>query len=164
MKDRDAYVLDMISQLLSGGKTSRLYKRMVDDDKIALQVLAFARSMEDYGTYLIAALPMGDNSLDKLATVMDEEIEKLKTELISERELEKLQNTFENRFVSSNSSVQGIAASLATYHTLYGDASLINNEIDIYKSITREEIKEVANKYLQEDKRLEIDYLPENDN
>lgn len=164
MKNRDAYVLNMISNVLSQGKTSRLYKRMVDDDKIALQVIAFARSMEDYGTYLIAALPLGDNSLEKMATVMDEEIEKLKTELISEKEYQKLQNTFENRFVSSNSSVQGIASSLATYHVLYGDVSLINNEIDIYKSITREEIKEVANKYLQEGKRLEMDYLPENEN
>jgi predicted Zn-dependent peptidase len=163
MKDREAYVLNMISDVLSGGKTSRLYKRMVDDDKIALQVLAFARSMEDYGTYLIAALPLGDNSLEKLATVMDEEIEKLKTELISEKEYQKLQNTFENRFVSSNSSVQGIASSLATYHVLYGDVSLINNEIEIYRSITREEIKDVANKYLQEGKRLEMDYLPENE-
>lgn len=163
MKDRDAYVLNMISDVLSGGKTSRLYKRMVDDDKIALQVLAFARSMEDYGTYLIAGLPLGDNSLENLAAVMDEEIEKLKTELISEKEYQKLQNTFENRFVNSNSSVQGIASSLATYHVLYGDVSLINNEIDIYKSITREEIMEVANKYLQENKRLEMDYLPEND-
>jgi len=163
MKDRDAYVLDMISQVLSGGKTSRLYKRMVDDDKIALQVLAFNRSLEDYGTYIVGALPLGDNSLEKLAAVMDEEIEKIKTELISEKEYEKLQNTFENRFVNSNSSVQGIASSLATYHTLYGDVSLINNEIEIYRSITREEILEVAKKYLQDNKRLEMDYLPEND-
>lgn len=163
MKDRDAYVLDMISEVLSGGKTSRLYKRMVDNDKIALQVLAFARSQEDYGTYTIGALPLGDKSLESLAAVMDEEIERLKNELITEKEYEKLQNTFENRFVNSNSSVQGIASSLATYHTLYGDVSLINNEIDIYKSITREDIQEVAKKYLQANKRLDMDYLPEND-
>lgn len=162
MKNRDAYVLNMISEVLSGGKTSRLYKRMVDDDKIALQVLAFARSQEDYGTYTIGALPLGDTSLETLATVMDEEIEKLKTELISEREYEKLQNTFENRFVNSNSSIQGIASSLATYHTLYGNVSLINDEIEIYRSITREEIKKVANKYLKENKRLEMDYVAEN--
>jgi predicted Zn-dependent peptidase len=163
MKDREAYVLDMISEVLSGGKSSRLYKRMVDEDKIALQVLAFARSQEDYGTYTIGALPLGENSLESLAVVIDEEIEKLKTELITEREYEKLQNTFENRFVNSNSSVEGIASSLATYHVLYGDISLINNEIDIFKSITREEIQEVAIKYLKENKRLEMDYLAEND-
>lgn len=164
MKDRDAYVLDMISEVLSGGKTSRLYKRMVDNDKIALQVLAFNRSMVDYGTYIVGALPLGENSLENLTAVMDEEIDKIKTELISEREYEKLQNTFENRFVNSNSSIQGIASSLATYHTLYDDVNLINNEIEIYRSITREEIMEAAKKYLQENSRLEMDYLPENEN
>jgi len=161
MKDREAYVLDMISSVLTDGKSSRMYKRMVDEDKIALQVLAFARSQEDYGTYLIGALPLGDVDLSKLRDVMDEEIEKLQTELISEREYQKLQNKFENRFVNSNSSIQGIASSLATYQMLYGNTNLINEEIEIYRSITREEIKEVANKYLQENQRLELDYLPE---
>lgn len=161
MKDRDAYVLNMISSTLTDGKSSRMYKRMVDDEKIALQVLAFARSQEDYGTYLIGALPLGDVELSKLREVMDEEIEKLQTELISEREYQKLQNKFENQFVNSNASIQGIAASLATYQMLYGNTNLINEEIEIYRSITREEIKEVANKYLQENQRLELDYLPE---
>jgi predicted Zn-dependent peptidase len=161
MKDREAYVLDMISSVLTDGKSSRMYKRMVDEDKIALQVLAFARSQEDYGTYLIGALPLGDVDLSKLRDIMDEEIEKLQTELISEREYQKLQNKFENRFVNSNSSIEGIASSLATYQMLYGNTNLINEEIEIYRSITREEIKEVANKYLQENQRLELDYLPE---
>lgn len=160
MKNRDAYVLDMISEVLSGGKTSRLYKRLVDDDKIALQVLAFNRSMVDYGTYIVGALPLGESSLENLAAVMDEEIDKIKTELITDREHEKLQNNFENRYVSSNSSIQGIASSLATYHVLYGDVDLINKEIEIYRSITREEIKEVANKYLNASSRLDLDYLP----
>ncbi|TXE21169.1 insulinase family protein [Psychroflexus gondwanensis] len=161
MKDREAYVLNMISSVLTDGKSSRMYKRMVDKDKIALQVLAFARSQEDYGTYLIGALPLGDVELSKLRDVMDEEIEKLQTELITEREYQKLQNKFENQFVNSNSSIQGIASSLATYQMLYGNTNLINEEIEIYRSITREEIKEVANKYLQENQRLELDYLPE---
>ena len=161
MKDRDAYVLDMISTLLTGGKSSRMYKRMVDEEKIALQVLAFARSQEDYGIYNVGALALNDTPLSKLATVMDEEVEKVKTELISEKEYQKLQNKFENQFVNSNSSIQGIASSLATYHVLYGDTELINKEIEIYKDITREDIRDVAKKYLQKDKRLELDYLPE---
>jgi predicted Zn-dependent peptidase len=106
-------------------------------------------------------LPLGDVELSKLRDVMDEEIEKLQTELITEREYQKLQNKFENQFVNSNSSIQGIASSLATYQMLYGNTNLINEEIEIYRSITREEIKEVANKYLQENQRLELDYLPE---
>ena len=163
MKERDAYVLDMISSILTDGKSSRMYKKMVDQDKEAIQVLAFPRSMEDYGLYLMGALAMGDTPLDTLASSMDEEIKRLQTELISEEEFQKLQNKFENRFVNSNSSVQGIASSLATYYMLYGDTDLINEEIDIYRDITREEIKEVANKYLKENQRLELEYLPQTD-
>jgi len=160
MKERDAYVLDMISSILTDGKSSRMYKKMVDEDKEALQVLAFPRSQEDYGMYVMGALAMGETPLDKLGESMDEEIKKLQTELISEKEYQKLQNKFENRFVNSNSSVQGIAGSLATYHMLYGDTDLINKEIEIYRGITREDIKEVANKYLNKNQRLDLDYLP----
>lgn len=163
MKEKDAYVLDMISSILTDGKSSRMYRKMVDQDKTALQVLAFPRSQEDYGTYVMGALAMGDTPLETLAASMDEEIEKLQNELISEKEYQKLQNKFENRFVNSNSSIQGIASSLATYHVLYGDTDLINEEIEIYRDITREDIQEVAREYLRQDRRLELDYLPESD-
>ncbi|MDQ7918677.1 pitrilysin family protein [Mesonia sp. MT50] len=160
MNERDAYVLDMISSILTDGKSSRMYKTMVDDKKEALQVLAFPRSQEDYGMYVLGALAMGETPLETLGSSIDEEIKKLKTELISENEYQKLQNKFENNFVNSNSSVQGIASSLATYHTLYGDTDLINKEIEIYRGITREDIKKVANEYLNENQRLDLDYLP----
>ena len=162
-KDRDSYVLSMISTYLSDGKTSKLYKKMVDDKKMALQVGALDFSQEDYGTYILYGLPLGDVSLDDLIVEMDEEILKLQKNLISERDYQKIQNKFENNFVSSNSSIEGIANSLARYYMLYGDVNLINNEIDIYRSITREEIKTVANKYLNADQRLILEYLPESD-
>ena len=162
-KERDSYVLSMISTYLSDGKTSKLYKKIVDDKKMALQVGALDFSQEDYGTYILYGLPLGDVSLDDLIVEMDEEIVKLQNELISERDYQKIQNKFENSFVNSNSSIEGIANSLARYHMLYGDVNLINNEIDIYRSITREEIKTVANKYLNADQRLILEYLPESD-
>lgn len=160
MKERDAYVLDMISSVLTDGKSSRLYKKMVDDQKQALQIGAFNVSQEDYGMYLIFGIPLGDVPLDTLLAETDEEIVRLQNELISEREYEKLQNTFENKFVNSNSSVAGIASSLATFQMLYGDTNLINNQIDIYRSITREEIQQVAREYLQPNQRLVLEYLP----
>lgn len=161
MHERDAYVLDMISTILTDGKSSRMYKKMVDNEKEALQVLAFNRAQEDYGVYIMGALPMGDVPLDSLVASMDEEVAKLKNELISEREYQKLQNIFLNRYVNSNSTAQGIAASLASYYTMYnGNTDLINKEIDIYQSITREEIKEVANEYLNKNQRLKLYYLP----
>jgi zinc protease len=162
MKERDAYVLNMISSVLSDGKSSRLYKKLVDEQKQALEIGAFNISQEDYGQYIVFGIPMGDTPLDTLIQETDEEIKKIQTELISEREFEKLQNTFENRFVNSNSSIAGIAGSLATYSMLYGDTNLINNEIDIYRSITREEIQEVAKKYLNPNQRLVLRYTPKN--
>jgi len=160
MTTRDARVLDMISTVLSDGKSSRLYKKLVDDEKKAMQVAAFNYSLEDYGAYIVLALPLGENTLDDLVAEMDEEIVKIQTELISEKELQKLRNKFENQFVNSNSSVEGIAGSLATYYMLYDDINLINTEIEIYNSITREEIREIAKKYLNPDQRLVLDYLP----
>jgi predicted Zn-dependent peptidase len=158
--DRDAYVLDMISTYLSDGKSSKLYKKLVDDQKQALQVFAFNGSQEDYGAYVVGALPVGETSLQDIVTEIDEEIEKIQTALVSERDFQKLQNKFENQFVNSNSSISGIANSLARYYMLYDDTSLINNEIEIYRSITREEIQQVANKYLNKDQRVELEYLP----
>lgn len=163
MTERDSYVLNMISTLLSDGKSSRLYKKLVDSDKLALQVAAMNFSQEHYGMYITLALPMGDTSLETITEEMDKEIKKLQTELISEREYEKLQNIYRNNFVSENASVEGIAHSLATYHTLYGDTKLINKSLDIYKSITREEIRNVAKKYLNSNQRLLLEYLPEED-
>ena len=160
-KDRDAYVLDMISSILSGGKSSRLYKKMVDDKKVSVQVQAVNLSFEDYGIYIILSLPVGENTLQTLYDNIDEEIEKLKSDLISDREYEKLQNEFENSFISTNSSMSGIANSLASYYLLHDNVNLINERLDIYKSITKEEIRDVANKYLKKDSRAVIDYLPE---
>ncbi|CAL2090038.1 pitrilysin family protein [Tenacibaculum sp. 190524A02b] len=161
MKTRDARVLDMISTYLSSGKSSVLYKKLVDTKKMSLQAGAFNLSQEDYGTYIIYALPLGKNTLNSLTKEIDEEIIKLQNNLISEKDFQKLQNKFENDFVNSNSSVEGIANSLARYNVLYGDTNLINSEIEIYRSITREEIKKIANKYLNKNQRLVMEYLPE---
>ncbi|MNX79687.1 Peptidase M16 inactive domain protein [compost metagenome] len=163
MKTRDAKVLDMISSILSDGKSSRLYKKIVDQKKMALEIGAFNYSQEDYGVYFIYGLPMGDATLESLTKEIDEEVTKLQTELISEKDFQKLQNKFENQYVNSNSSVEGIAENLATYYLLYGDINLINTENEIYRSITREEIRDVAKKYLNPNQRLILDYVPAKD-
>jgi predicted Zn-dependent peptidase len=163
MKTRDARILDMISTILSDGKSSRLYKKIVDDKKMALQIGAFSYSQEDYGTYILYGLPQGDFTASDILREIDMEIVKLQTELIPEKELQKLQNKYENNYVNSNASVEGIADNLATYYMLYGDVNLINTEIDIYRSITREEIRDVAKKYLNPNQRLILDYVPAKD-
>ena len=114
--------------------------------------------------FALFAIPLGETTLDTLLSEMDEEVVKMQTELISERDHQKLINQFENQFVNSNSSIAGIASSLATYYLLYGDVNLINKEIEIYRSITREEIQAVAKKYLSSNQRVELEYLPKKDN
>jgi predicted Zn-dependent peptidase len=161
--DRDSYVLNMISNYLSTGKSSVLYKKIVDEKKMALAVQAQTLSLEDYGGYAIFGLPLGDVSLTDLLAEVDEEIVKIQTDLISERDYQKLQNQFENNFVNSNSGVEGIASSLAEYHVYYGDTNLINKEIEIYRSITREEMRSVAKKYLNPNQRVVLEYLPKKD-
>lgn len=160
MKTRDARVLEMISSLLSDGKSAVLYKKIVDDKNMALQIGAFTYSNEDYGMYIIYSLPLGENSTASILKEIDEEIEKLQTELISEKDYQKLQNIIDNQFVNINANLEGIAENLAKYYLLYGDVNLINTEIDLFHSITREEIREVARRYLNPNQRLLLDYVP----
>ena len=91
---------------------------------------------------------------------VDEEIVKIQTDLISENDFKKLQNKNESKFVDANSNIEGIASNLATYYMMYGDVNLINTEADMYRSITREEIRDVAKKYLNPNQRLVLDYIP----
>ena len=158
---RDAKIMQMISNILSTGGSSRLYKKMVDDKKDALQVLAFSSSLEDYGMYIIGALPNNGAAPDTLLKDIDGEIVRLQTDLISPEDYEKLQNQFENNFVNANSRQLGIAENLANGYTFYHkDTNEINEEMGVIRSITREDIRNAARKYLNANARLTLYYLP----
>jgi predicted Zn-dependent peptidase len=163
MKTRDARVLNMISTVLSEGKSSRLYKKIVDDKKMALQIGAFGYSQEDYGMYILYGLPQGTNTSEGIVKEIDEEIVKLQTELLTDKEMQKLKNIYDNNYVSGNSNVEGIAENLASFYLLYGDVNLINTEIEMYRTITAQEIRDVAKKYLNPNQRLILDYVPSKD-
>lgn len=163
MKSRDARIMSMISTYLSNGKSSKLYKKIVDDKKMALEVGAFNYVQEDYGNYIIYGMPQGQFTSKDLVKEIDEEIVKLQTDLISEKDFQKLQNINESNYVDDNDNVEGIAENLATYYLLYGDVNLINTNIDMLRSITREEIRDAAKKYLNPNQRLILDYVPAKD-
>jgi predicted Zn-dependent peptidase len=107
LKGDDSKVLELISNYLSNGGSSKLYKKMVDDKKNALQVGAFNYALEDYGSYITYALPNNDASLKDLLKDIDDEVAKLQTDLISEEDYQKLMNQEENDFVSANSRMLG---------------------------------------------------------
>lgn len=163
MKTRDAVVLDMISDYLSGGKSSVLYKKLVDQNKTALEVGAFNLSQEDYGMYLIYGIPFSGKTTNDLVQEIDVEIAKIQKDLISEKEFKKLQNSFESKFVNENDDIEGVAQNLANYYLLYKDTNLINKQIEVYRSVTREDIREVAKKYLNPNQRVILDYVPAKD-
>ena len=158
--EREAYIMEMISIYLSGGESSKLYKNLVDDKKMALQISSQNLSLEDYGVYFIFALPMGEVSMENIVDEIDNEINSLQTDLISDYDMQKIQNIIENRFVSSNSTVAGIGNSLAHYYFFHDNTNVINTEIDIYKSITKQEIRDAAKRLLGKNQRLELKYLP----
>ena len=158
--ERDAYILSMLGSYLSKGKSSVLYKKLVDNEKKALAVEAFNLGLVDHSIFAFFAIPMGNTSKDVLKKDIDVEIKKLQTDLISEEDYQKLQNQVENDFVNANSSVEGIANTLADSYLLKGNTNLINEEINIYRSITREDLRNAARKYLNSNQRAIINYLP----
>ena len=158
--ERDAYILSMLGSYLSKGKSSVLYKKLVDNEKKALAVEAFNLGLVDHSIFAFFAIPMGNTSKDVLKKDIDAEIKKLQTDLISEEDYQKLQNQVENNFVNANSSVEGIANTLADSYLLKGNTNLINEEINIYRSITREDLRNAAKKYLNSNQRAIINYLP----
>ena len=110
--------------------------------------------------FIVYALPNMGNSVDKLESSMDSIITDLKNNLVSEKEFQKVMNQIQSNFVQKNSSMAGIAESLANYEVYFNDANLINNEIDRFKKVTREDLQKAANKYLSKDNRVVLTYVP----
>ncbi len=160
MTGKETQALSMVSSILSQGKSSRMYSKMVDDKKNALQVGSFNYALEDYGAYITYALPNGDNTLDALQADMDEEIAKIQTTLISEEEFQKLQNQAEDAFIGANTNMLGIAENLASGYTFYKNTNYVNTELDEIRKVTREDIQNVARKYLNKNQRVLLYYLP----
>lgn len=158
--DADAYALSMLTQLLSSGRSSRLYKKVVDELELGLQVFAFPYNLEDGGLFITLALANMGKDIAELEAAVDAEVKRVQDELISEREYQRVLNQLENAFLSQNGSMAGIAERLADYHVYYGDANLINTEIERYRAITREDLQRVAQKYLNKDNRVVLYYLP----
>jgi predicted Zn-dependent peptidase len=161
MPTKDSKVMGLISSVLSQGASSKLYKKMVDEKKNAVQVGAFNLSLEDYGAYITYALPNNNTPVNTLLKDIDEEVVALQTNLISEADYQKLLNQFENNYVTANSRMLGVAENLATGYTFHNkNTGYINNELNEIKSITREDIRNAARKYLNPDSRVVLYYLP----
>lgn len=160
MTSKEAKALEMASAVLSQGNSSRMFKKMVDDKKNSLQVGSFSYSLEDYGAYITYALPNNETPLDTLLKDIDDEVVKLQNQLITADEFTKLQNQFENDFVDKNNRMLGVAENLADGYTFFKNTNEINTELDELRKITRQDIMNVAKKYLNKNQRVVLYYLP----
>jgi len=156
----DYYAIQMLTQLLSQGNSSRFHKEIVDKQEKALQAGAFALPNEDPSVAMMFGIAAMGTKPEDLEKAMEDEIEKVKTTTISDEEYQKIINQAETDFVSQNQRVMGVVQNLATYYTFLGDANLINTELDRYTKITKEDLKRVANKYFTKENRLVVYYLP----
>lgn len=156
----DAYALEMLSTVLSGGKSARLNKELVDEKQIALQAAGFPLTLEKSGLFAIFGLPNQGKELSDVEAGINGVIAQVQKELIDEKEFQKVKNQTESNFIRSNSRVAGISESLANYHVYFGDANLINTELEKYNKVTREDILRVAKKYLVPSNRVVLYYLP----
>lgn len=157
---KDAYAVAMLAQILSQGNSSRMQKSIVDEQQKALAVGAFPFPTEDPGMALMFGITNMGVAAEDLEEAINKEVEKLQNELISEEEFQKLKNQIENDMYSQNSKIEGIAENLANYFVYYGDANLINTEIERYMKVTREDIMNAAKKYFTKENRVVLHYVP----
>lgn len=156
----DYYAMNLLSNVLAAGESSRLYKRLVDKEEIAIQSSMIPINLELDGAILFYGVAYPNVDLSDIEEVIYEEIENIAKNGISERELEKVKNINEMESLQSRKSTIQKAMLLARYEAYYGNPELINSELDKYNSVTIDDIKRVAMKYLTTKNRVVLNYYP----
>lgn len=148
----DQYVLDVIEAILSHGRTSRLYKSMIEEKRIAVSARAYAGLGKYPDTFTFFLTPRQPHTVDEVEAALYEEIEKLKTTPPSEWELQKIKNQLEAEFIRGLESVTGLSAEIAHYEAIY-DWRYINTLVDNIKAATAEDVMRVAKQYFTKNNR-----------
>ncbi len=145
----DYAATDLLSDLLSNGKSARLYQRLVKEKQLFSNVNAYITGDIDEGLFIITGQLYSTTSFEVAENALNEEISYLHHDLISEYELEKVQNKFESNFTFEESSTLNKAMNIAFYELL-GDAEKINLEVQKYRSVKPESVRHVAKMLLNE--------------
>jgi predicted Zn-dependent peptidase len=160
---RDYYVLDLLSDILSNGMSSRLFLGLVKDQKLFSDIDAYITGDRDPGLFVISGrLASGMTPESGIRAIQQQLLEIIK-DPIPDRELEKVKNRAESQFLFSNMNVQNKAMNLAHFEWL-GDASLIDRELELLHSVTMAEIKETAARIFTESNCSCLVYLTNGEN
>ncbi|MEW6508677.1 MAG: pitrilysin family protein [Bacteroidota bacterium] len=155
--------MDLIAKLFTSGKDSRLYKRLVYELQIAQDVIAFQNSNKLSSEFFIIATAKGGHTLDELKDVIQEEIDKIKTEPPTERELKKVVNQTEAEFLDKLESIGGFGGKadlLNQYYFYTGNPDYFNEDMNRYKGIGTKDICAMAQTYLPDNGRVILSVVP----
>ena len=156
---RDFYIADLVSDILSSGRSSRFYQTLIKEKQLFSFIDAYISGTTDPGLLVIDGKLMDNITIEEGLEAIWQELDKMSNELLSERELDKIKNKAESNLIFSETSALNKSMSLAYYEYL-GDIDLINTEVDIYNTITSEEIMKVSKSMFQKDRCAELIYLP----
>ena len=156
-------VLDVVADVLAGGKNSRLYKRLVYDLQIAQSVSASQSSQALSSYFLIEATPRPGHTIDELQKVIDEELVKLQSELPSEREVQRALNKIEASFYNRMERVGGFsgkAEQMNAYYTNTGNPDWFNEDLARYRALSPSDVRAAAEAFLPAGRRVELTVVP----
>jgi zinc protease len=155
--------MDIVSNLLSGGKNSRLYRRLVYEMQIAQDVNAVQQSQALDSNFLIIATARPGQTLDKIQGVIDEELDKLRAAEPDPREMQRALNQIEANFYRGMERVGGFggkANQLNAYYKAIGEPNYFQKDLDRYRALKPADIKAAVDKYLPKDRRVELSVVP----
>jgi predicted Zn-dependent peptidase len=159
--DRRYYITDLITDILSGGGSSRLYQSLVKEKKLFSAIECYHFGSTDSGLLAIEGKLVKGVTMDDAEKAIEEELDKMKNELVSEIELQKVKNKVESMIAFEDMSLINRANSLA-YYELLGDASWMNFELEKYGSVTSEDILQESRNIFKNSNCSSIYYLSEN--
>jgi predicted Zn-dependent peptidase len=156
----DTYALQLLASIFSTGESSRLNQRLVKDEKAALMVQSMLNSRIGPGAFLFYSLPNQGIEPGRLEALIDEEVEKLKGEGVTERELQKAKNQWRMSEVRRRQTAYGISEMLQHSRRYHSDPGAINTDLDRYMAVTVDDVRAAARKYLVPSNRTVITVLP----
>jgi predicted Zn-dependent peptidase len=159
--DQRYYVSDLITELLSGGGSSRLYQALVKEKKLFSNIECYHFGTIDAGLLTIEGKLVKGVQMEEAEKAVEEELQKVKNEKISEAELQKVKNKTESQMAFEDMSVMNRANSLAFYELL-GDATLMNEELKRYNSVTAEDIQALSREIFREENSSTLYYYSKN--
>ncbi|MEO6742800.1 MAG: pitrilysin family protein [Chthoniobacteraceae bacterium] len=151
-RDPDSHALDLLANILASGRSSRLYRRLVDKEQVALNAEAFPELFELTGIVGVFATGIAGTTLEKLDALISEEVEKVKADGVTGEEFAKALNQKESELANQNGAMLARAKNLANAHVFEGGTAEVNKQLDHYLAVKREDLQRVAKKYFLTDK------------